>query len=56
MNKIFLFLIIVIFATLTRLVPHPANFTPVISIALLSGIYFKKHKYGFFLILSMSII
>ncbi len=45
MNKMFL-VIIVILAGLTRLAPHPPNFTPILSIALFAGLCFK-HKLSF---------
>jgi hypothetical protein len=38
--------LLVIFATLSRIVPHPANFTPIVAIALFSGVYFNK-KWAF---------
>jgi len=33
---------IILFLALSRLIPHPPNFTPVISIALLSGCFFNN--------------
>ena len=45
MNKIFIVFLIVA-ASLIRLAPHPPNFTPILSIALFSGV-FLKNKYGF---------
>ena len=45
MNKIFIIFLIVV-ASLIRLAPHPPNFTPILSIALFSGV-FLKNKYGF---------
>ena len=41
MNKVFI-IFIVFLAALTRIAPHPPNFTPIISIALLSGLCFKN--------------
>lgn len=38
---------IVVIAALSRLFPHPANFTPVIAIALFAGAYFSKTKWAF---------
>ena len=45
MNKIFIIFLIVV-TSLIRLAPHPPNFTPILSIALFSGV-FLKNKYGF---------
>ena len=41
MNKILIICLIFI-GVMTRLIPHPPNFTPILSIALLSGFYFKN--------------
>lgn len=41
MNR-FLIILLVLVGVLTRLIPHPPNFTPVLSVALLSGVYFKN--------------
>jgi hypothetical protein len=47
--------LLVIFASLSRILPHPANFTPVVGIALFSGVYFNK-KWAFIIpIISMLI-
>lgn len=43
---------IVFFATLTRLLPHPPNFSPIDAIALLSGAYFSKRITAIFVTLS----
>ena len=40
--KFLLFLILIILASLSRLIPHPANFTPLIAIALFSGSSIKN--------------
>ena len=45
MNKMFLIFIVLV-ATLTRIAPHPPNFTPILSIALFSGLCFKN-KFSF---------
>ena len=54
MNKIFL-IFIVFLAALTRIAPHPPNFTPIISIALFSGLFFKN-KYSFLIPLIIMIV
>ena len=41
-------IVLILFAAFSRLMPHPANFTPVAAIALFSGTYFNK-KYMFIL-------
>mgnify|MGYP001260266973 CR=1 FL=1 len=41
MNKLIIPLIIVL-AALTRIIPHPPNFTPIIAIGLFSGVYIQK--------------
>lgn len=38
---------IILIAALTRLVPHPANFTPITAMALASGAYFGRKSLGF---------
>lgn len=39
-------LIFIVFAVLSRLVPHPPNFAPITALALFSGVYLPK-KYAF---------
>lgn len=39
-------IILIIFAVLSRLLPHPANFAPITALALFSGVYLPK-KYAF---------
>ena len=43
MNKLIITAII-IFAALTRLVPHPPNFTPIIAMGLFGGAYLKDRR------------
>ncbi len=43
--------LLILFAAFSRLIPHPANFTPVAAIALFSGVYLNK-KY--FLIIAFA--
>jgi hypothetical protein len=42
MSQIFAGILIVLFAAFSRLMPHPANFAPIVAIALFSGVYFNK--------------
>ena len=51
-KEIFPITLILILA-LSRLIPHPPNFTPIIAVAILSG-YFFKNLYLSFLVLITS--
>ena len=42
MNKILYPIGVILFLAFSRLIPHPPNFTPVISMALLSGYFFSN--------------
>ena len=48
-------IIFISFAILIRILPHPWNFTPILSIALLTGVYFKN-KISFLIPLSIIVI
>lgn len=39
--------LMVFFASLLRLIPHPPNFTPIAAVALFGGAYFSKKQYAF---------
>ena len=55
--KFFSVALIVLVAGLSRLIPHPPNFTPIIAIGLFSGFYFKNNKsLGFLILLGAMII
>ena len=54
MNKI-LILGIILLGILTRLVPHPPNFTPILSFALLSSVY-SKNNLGIFIPVSIMLL
>ena len=54
MNRI-LILGIIIIGVMTRLMPHPPNFTPVLSFALLSSVY-SKNNLGIFIPISIMLI
>ena len=43
MNKLII-PVIIIFAALTRLMPHPPNFTPIIAMGLFGGAYLKDRR------------
>ena len=51
--NILLISLLVLLGVVTRVVPHPPNFTPILSIALLSGLYFKNR---FSIIIPISIM
>ena len=36
--------LVILVASLSRLLPHPPNFTPIIAIGLFSGVYFRKEN------------
>ena len=36
--------LVILVAVLSRLIPHPPNFTPIIAMGLFSGFYFKNNK------------
>ena len=63
MNNLSLFLkrnsfpiILVALLTLSRLLPHPPNFTPILAVGIFAGFYFKQFFLGsFIVILSMFI-
>ena len=48
-NKIAV-VVIIFLAALTRLIPHPPNFTPIVAVGFLSGIFLKDYKYFYELI------
>ena len=54
-NKIiknsFLPISLILIITLSRLIPHPYNFTPVIAAGIFSGFYFRQFFLGFFIII-----
>ena len=45
MKNLIIALVLILFAAFSRLMPHPANFTPIAAIALFSGVYFEKKYY-----------
>lgn len=46
MARYFFTFMLILFAALSRLLPHPANFTPITAIALFGGVYLdKKHTF-----------
>ena len=56
MNIKFVVIALVIFlVSLTRIFPHPPNFTPILSFALLSGVY-SKNNLGIFIPISIMLL
>ena len=50
------FVLLVLFLSLFRLIPHPSNFTPILAAGIFSGFYFRNLLLGsFIVILSMFI-
>ena len=43
-------IILILIISLSRLIPHPANFTPVIALGIFSGFYFRNFLLGFFIV------
>ena len=55
-NNLVLPVVIILSLSLTRLIPHPWNFTPIIAVGIFSGFYFKQFYLSLFIvILSMFI-
>ena len=48
MNRLIIFFIVLL-AAMTRLIPHPPNFTPIIAIGLVSGAYITNRYFCFFI-------
>ena len=48
MKKLNFIIILIGIAILSRLIPHPPNFTPITAIALFSTIHFKNKIYNLF--------
>lgn len=46
-SKFFAILGLILIVSITRLIPHPANFTPIAAIALFGGTYFHNKKIAF---------
>ena len=55
-NNLLLPIVIILSLSLTRLIPHPWNFTPMLAVGIFSGFYFKQFYLSLFIvILSMFI-
>tara|TARA_B100000941_G_scaffold197535_1_gene143211 strand:+ start:338 stop:817 length:480 start_codon:yes stop_codon:yes gene_type:complete len=49
LKKINFILLLICIAIVSRIVPHPPNFTPITAIALFSSIHFKNKLYKYFI-------
>ena len=54
-NKDVYLLSLVLLLSISRLIPHPPNFTPIVAVAITSGFLFKK-KYLSFTVLIIAIL
>ena len=50
-NKLVLPIVIILSLSLTRLIPHPWNFTPLLAVGIFSGFYFKQFYLGLFVVI-----
>lgn len=55
MTNFIIAVVLILFAALSRLIPHPMNFAPITAIALFSGVYLDK-KYAFIIPLAALVI
>jgi hypothetical protein len=55
MANLIMALILILFAALSRLLPHPMNFAPITAIALFGGVYLSK-KYSIIIILAALVL
>ena len=51
--KYILYVILIVLGVISRVIPHAPNFTPILAIALMSGLYIKKK---FIVVLPISIM
>ena len=50
-NNLVLPIVIILSLSLTRLIPHPWNFTPVLAVGIFSGFYFKQFYLSLFIVI-----
>ena len=50
-NNFVLPIVIILSLSLTRLIPHPWNFTPLLAVGIFSGFYFKQFYLGLFVVI-----
>ena len=47
---------LILILALSRLIPHPPNFTPIIAVAILSGYFFKNLYFSFLVLIASMVI
>ena len=50
-NNLLLPIVIILSLSLTRLIPHPWNFTPMLAVGIFSGFYFKQFYLSLFIVI-----
>lgn len=50
-NNLVIPIVIILSLSLTRLIPHPWNFTPVLAVGIFSGFYFKQFYLSLFIVI-----
>ena len=56
MKKEIIPITLILILALSRLIPHPPNFTPIIAVAILSGYFFKNLYFSFLVLIASMII
>ena len=56
MNKNLIVILLIIFASLTRLIPHPANFTGLGAIGLFGGYYLRDVRWSFIAVMGAMVL
>ena len=55
-ESFFFFIVIIAFLVISRLIPHPPNFTPILSFAIMAPIIFNNRLIGVFLLITSMFI
>ena len=50
LKKYFLPICLILILSFSRLIPHPANFTPILAVGIFSGFYFRNFLLGLFIV------
>ena len=56
MKKEIIPITLILILALSRLIPHPPNFTPIIAVAILSGYFFKNLYFSFLVLIASMVI
>ena len=51
LNRLILPAVIIFALSLTRIIPHPSNFTPILAVGIFAGFYFKQFYLSFFVVI-----